>query len=146
MRLETVEVLTHDRDLARRHVIFLNTERDHLKAKNELSAEEQLCLTGIESCLEDCMLYLASLEPQVAKAISELEQKIRQIENVFFSSLLFERYILLKPMKQIAQELNLKLNTAYAIHAKARDAYNLLQGITPYKDSRGKKKGTPYLG
>ncbi len=146
MRLETVELLTHDRDLARQHVILLTAERDRLKAKNELSADEQLRLAGVESRLQDCTRHLASVEAKLEKAIPELEQKIRQIENAVVSSLLFERYILLKPVREIAQELNLCLNTAYSMHAEARKAYNLLQGIPPYQDRRGRKKGTPYLG
>ena len=115
MRLETVELLTRDRDLASRHIVFLTAERDRLKEKNDLSADEQLRLAGIETRLNDCKLYLAQLEPQLEKAIPELAQKIRQLKDEKFSLLLFERYICLKPIKFIAQELNLnkKANLAF---------------------------------
>lgn len=49
MRLETVEKLTNDRDLAQRHIAFLETEIERLKAKNELTADELLRLKE-ENC------------------------------------------------------------------------------------------------
>lgn len=139
MRLETVEQLTHDRDLASRHVIFLTAERDKLKAKKELSADEKLRLNEIEPRLNDCKAYLAQLEPKLEKAIPILAQKIRQLPNEKLSLILFERYVLLKPMKTIAQELNLNINLVYSMHTQARDNYNKQEGIPLYKDPRGRK-------
>lgn len=139
MKLETVEQLTRDRDLASRHVIFLSAERDKLKAKKELSADEKLRLNEIEPRLNDCRVYLAQLEPKLEKAIPILAQKIRQLPDEKLSWILFERYVLLKSMKTIAQELNLNINLAYSIHTQARDAYNTQEGIPLYKDNRGRK-------
>lgn len=140
MRLETVEKLTRDRDLAARHVSFLTAERDKLKNKSELAADESLRLKEIETRLADVKIYFAQLEPQLQAAIVELSQKIRQLEDKKFSALLFERYILLVPLRTIAKNLNLTDTAAYEAHSKARDAYNTAQGIPLYKDNRGRKK------
>lgn len=140
MRLETVEILTRDRDLAARHIQFLSAERDKLKNKSELAADESLRLKDIESRLADVKIYFAQLEPQLQAAIVELSQKIRQLEDKKISVLLFERYILLVPLRTIAKKLNLNITAAYQAHSKARDAYNTAQGIPLYKDSRGRKK------
>lgn len=140
MRLETVENLTRDRDLAARHIQFLSGERDKLKNKSELAADESLRLKEIETRLADVKIYFAQLEPQLQAAIVELSQKIRQMEDKQQSLILFEKYILLKPMRTIAEKLNLNITAAYHAHAKARDAYNTAQGIPLYKDSRGRKK------
>lgn len=140
MRLETVENLTRDRDLAARHIQFLSGERDKLKNKSELAADESLRLKEIESRLADVKIYFAQLEPQLQAAIVELSQKIRQIEDKQQSLILFEKYILLKPLRTIAKKLNLNITAAYHAHAKARDAYNTAQGIPLYKDSRGRKR------
>lgn len=139
MRLETVEKLTRDRDLAKRHIAFLTAEHDHLKQKKELTADEQLRLQETEIRLSDCTLYLAQLEPQLEKAVSELAQKIRALDNENFSLILFERYILLKPMKLIATTLGLNQTAIYAAHTAARDAYNKAHNISCYKDARGRK-------
>ena len=139
MRLETVESLTHDLHLAQRHVVFLTAGRDKLKAKNDLSADERLRLNEIETRLTDCKAYLAQLEPQLEKAIPELAQKIRQLADEKLSLILFERYVCLKPLKTIAQELNLNINVAYAMHTQARDSYNAQEEIPLYKDPRGRK-------
>lgn len=140
MRLETVENLTRDRDLAARHIQFLSAERDKLKNKSELAADESLRLKEIETRLADVKIYFAQLEPQLQAAIVELSQKIRQMEDKQQSLILFEKYILLKPLRTIAKKLNLNNTAAYQAHAKARDAYNTAQGIPLYKDSRGRKK------
>lgn len=140
MRLETVENLTRDRDLAARHIQFLSAERDKLKNKSELAADESLRLKEIETRLADVKIYFAQLEPQLQAAIVELSQKIRQIEDKQQSLILFEKYILLKPLRTIAKNLNLNDTAAYQAHSKARDAYNTAQGIPLYKDSRGRKK------
>lgn len=145
MRLETVEKLTRDRDLASRHIIFLSAERDKLKSKGELSADEKLRLNEIEPRLNDCKAYLAQLEPKLEKAIPILAQKIRQLPDEKLSLILFERYVLLKPMKTIAQELNLNINLVYSMHTQARDAYNTQENIPLYKDSRGRTKGTSHF-
>lgn len=140
MRLETVENLTRDRDLAARHISFLTAERDKLKNKSELAADESLRLKEIETRLADVKIYFAQLEPQLQAAIVELSQKIRQMEDKQQSLILFEKYILLKPLRTIAKKLNLNITAAYHAHAKARDAYNTAQGIPLYKDSRGRKR------
>lgn len=140
MRLETVENLTRDRDLAARHIQFLSGERDKLKNKSELAADESLRLKEIETRLADVKIYFAQLEPQLQAAIVELSQKIRQMKDKQQSLILFEKYILLKPLRTIAKKLNLNITAAYHAHAKARDAYNTAQGIPLYKDSRGRKK------
>lgn len=140
MRLETVEILTRDRDLAARQIQFLSAERDKLKNKSELAADESLRLKEIESRLADVKIYFAQLEPQLQAVIVELSQKIRQMEDKQQSLILFEKYILLKPLRTIAEKLNLNITAAYQAHAKARDAYNTAQGIPLYKDSRGRKK------
>lgn len=140
MRLETVENLTRDRDLAARHIQFLSGERDKLKNKSELTADESLRLKEIETRLADVKIYFAQLEPQLQAAIVELSQKIRQMEDKQQSLILFEKYILLKPLRTIAKKLNLNTTAAYQAHSKARDAYNTAQGIPLYKDSRGRKR------
>lgn len=140
MRLETVENLTRDRDLAARHISFLTAERDKLKNKSELAADESLRLKEIETRLADVKIYFAQLEPQLQADIVELSQKIRQMEDKQQSLILFEKYILLKPLRTIAKKLNLNITAAYHAHAKARDAYNTAQGIPLYKDSRGRKR------
>ena len=139
MRLETVKNLTRDRDLAARHIKFLSGERDKLK-NSELAADESLRLKEIESRLADVKIYFAQLEPQLQAAIVELSRKIRQMEDKQQSLILFEKYILLKPLRTIAKKLNLNITAAYHAHAKARDAYNTAQGIPLYKDSRGRKR------
>ena len=144
MRLETVEQLTRDRDLVSRHVIFLSAERDKLKAKEakgELSTDDRLRLNEIESRLPDCKAYLAQIEPQLELSILELAEKIRQLPDEKFSLILFERYVLLKPLKAIAQELGLNITSAYALHTKARNLYNEQENIPYYQDPRGRKKG-----
>ena len=141
MRLETIENLTRDRDLAARHIQFLSAERDKLKNKPEqLTADESLRLKEIETRLADVKIYFAQLEPQLQAAIVKLSQKIRQMEDKQQSLILFEKYILLKPMRTIAEKLHLNITAAYNMHSKARDAYNTAQGIPLYKDSRGRKK------
>lgn len=139
MRLETVEKLTRDRDLAARHIKFLSGERDKLK-NSELAADESLRLKEIETRLADVKIYFAQLEPQLQAAIVELSQKIGQMKDKQQSLILFEKYILLKPLRTIAKKLNLNNTAAYNMHSKARDAYNTAQGIPLYKDSRGRKK------
>ena len=145
MRLETVELLTRDRDLLKRQVIFLSATRDRLKAKNSPDADEQLRFNGIETRLQDCIEYLAVLEHELQKAIPELEKNIGELENPAHKAFLFERYILLTPIKFIAEKLHVNLTAAYAMHTQARDAYNLLHEIPLYKDERGRKKGTPHF-
>lgn len=141
MRLETVENLTRDRDLAARHIQFLSGERDKLKNKSgRLAADESLRLKEIETRLADVKIYFAQLEPQLQAAIVELSQKIRQMEGKQQSLILFEKYILLKPLRTIAEKLNLNITATYHAHAKARDAYNTAQGIPLYKDNRGRKR------
>ena len=140
MRLETVENLTRDRDLAARHISFLTAERDKLKNKSELAADESLRLKEIETRLADVKIYFAQLEPQLQAAIVELSQKIRQMEDKQQSLILFEKYILLKPMRTIAEKLHLNITAAYHAHAEARDTYNTAQGIPLYKDNRGRKR------
>ena len=141
MRLETIENLTRDRDLAARHIQFLSAERDKLKNKPEqLTADESLRLKEIETRLAGVKIYFAQLEPQLQAAIVKLSQKIRQMEDKQQSLILFEKYILLKPMRTIAEKLHLNITAAYNMHSKARDAYNTAQGIPLYKDSRGRKK------
>lgn len=140
MRLETVENLTRDRDLAARHIQFLSGERDKLKNKSELAADESLRLKEIETRLADVRIYFAQLEPQLQAAIVKLSQKIRQMGDKQQSLILFEKYILLKPMRTIAEKLHLNITAAYHAHAKARDTYNTAQGIPLYKDSRGRKR------
>ena len=149
MHLETVEQLTRDRDLASRHVIFLSAERDKLKAKeakDELSTDERLRLNEIESRLPDCRAYLAELEAKLEKAIPILAQKIRQLPDETLSLILFEKYVLLRPIRTLAEKLNLSLNAIYQLHTKAKNLYNEQEGIPYYQDKRGRKKGTPYLG
>lgn len=141
MRLETVEKLTNDRDLAQRHILFLAAELESLKAKSELSADEQLRLKETEIRLSDCREFLAETERKLQEAIPELSRRIRQLDNELFSLILFERYVVLKTVKQLAYELDLNLTAAYAMHTKARDAFNAANGIQPYKDPRGRRKG-----
>ena len=141
MRLETVEKLTNDRDLAQRHILSLAAEIESLKAKDKLSADEQLRLKETEIRLSDCREFLAETERKLKESIPELSRRIRQLDNELFSLILFERYVVLKTVKQLAYELDLNLTAAYAMHTKARDAYNLANGIQPYKDPRGRRKG-----
>lgn len=146
MRLDTVERLTNDINLATRHISFLTAERDRLKEVANLSPTEQIRLHEVELHLTDCKDYLLKLEPKLQSAIVELATNIRELDSKPYKMILFERYICLKTLKVIAEELGLNLNAAYALHTQARDAYNTLQGIEPYKDPRGRKKGTPYFG
>jgi hypothetical protein len=146
MRLETVERLTHDIDLATRHIEFLTDESDQLKKTSGLSPTEKTHLREVILHLSDCKEYLAQLEPQLESAITELAENIRKLNNKSYAMILFERYICLKPIRIVADELGLNLTAAYALHTQARDAYNALQGIKPYKDPRGRKKGTPSFG
>lgn len=141
MRLETVEKLTNDRDLAQRHIAFLETEIERLKAKNELTADELLRRKETEIRLSDCKAFLADTEHKLQRSIPELSRRIRQLDNELFSMILFERYVVLKTVKQLAYELDLNLTAAYAMHTKARDAYNAANGIELYKDPRGRRKG-----
>lgn len=145
MRLETVELLTRDRDLIKRHIFFLAAERDSLNAKNNLTADEQLRLNSLAPRIADSIKYLADVETRLLKAIPELDSRIKQLENNFFSTLLYERYVLLKSIKTVAKSLGITLTAAYAMHTQAREAYNLLYEITPYKDPRGRKKGNPHF-
>ena len=141
MKLETVSILSHNISQASRHISFLTAERDKLKNKPEqLTAEDSLRLREIETRLADVKIYLGQLKPQLQAAIVELSQKIRQMEDKQQSLILFEKYILLKPLRTIAKKLNLNITAAYHAHAKARDAYNTAQGIPLYKDNRGRKK------
>lgn len=141
MRLETVEKLTNDRDLAQRHILFLAAELESLKAKSELSADELLRLKEEKLRLSDCKAFLDDTERKLKEAIPELSRRIRQLDNELFSLILFERYVVLKTVKQLAYELDLNLTAAYAMHTKARDAYNAANGIELYKDPRGRRKG-----
>lgn len=138
MKLEIVGILTHDCNLAKRHVAFLTRQLDQLKSKGELSADDQLRLKDIEAHLNSCQLYFETLEPQLKKAIPELTEKIRKLENPNLSAILFERYILLKPLKHIAKEMGLPVNVLYSKHVLARDAYNTQEGIPLYKGPRGR--------
>lgn len=140
MKLETVEKLTRDRDLAQRHIQFLSAERDKLKNNPELTADESLRLKEIELRLADVKFFLEQLKPQLQAAIVELSQKIRQLKDEKQSLILFEKYVLLVPLRTIAKALNLNDAAAYLAHSKARDAYNTAQGIPLYKDNRGRKK------
>ena len=140
MRLETVEKLTNDRDLAQRHILFLAAELETLKAKDKLSADEQLRLKETKIRLSDCREFLAETERKLKESIPELSRRIRELDNELYSLILFERYVVLKTVKQLAYELDLNLTAAYAMHTKARDAYNLANGIQPYKDPRGRRK------
>lgn len=140
MRLETVEKLTHERDLAKRHLALLAEERATLKDSGELSEDEQLRLQELSVRYSDCKMYLAATEPQLKHAVPELARKIRQLENPQFSLLLFERYVLLKPLKEIGEKLHINQTAVYSAHDRARNAYNDFYGIPRYKDKRGRKK------
>lgn len=142
MRLETVEKLTNDRDLAQRHILFLAAELESLKAKSELSADEQLRLKETEIRLSDCREFLAETERKLQEAIPELSRRIRQLDNELFSLILFERHILLRTIKETAGKLNLNMSAAYQLNCRARDAYNKQEGIPLYKDNRGRRKGS----
>lgn len=146
MRLDTVERLTNDINLATRHIEFLTDEYDQLKGISNLTPSEAIHLREVRLHLTDCKEYLAQLEPQLESAITELAKNIRKLNNKSYAMILFERYICLKPIRIVAEELGLNLTAAYALHTQARDAYNALQGIKPYKDPRGRKKGTPSFG
>lgn len=141
MKLETVEKLTRDRDLAQRHFSFLSAELEVLNSKAELTADELLRLKEEKLRLSDCKAFLADTERKLKEAIPELSRRIRQLDNELFSLILFERYVVLKTVKQLAYELDLNLTAAYAMHTKARDAYNAANGIELYKDPRGRRKG-----
>ena len=140
MRLETVAILDNNIRQATRHIQFLSSERDKLKKKSELTAEDSLRLKELETRLADVKIYFAQLEPQLQAAIVELSQKIRQMEDKQQSLILFEKYILLKPMRTIAEKLHLNITAAYHAHAEARDTYNTAQDIPLYKDNRGRKR------
>lgn len=141
MRLETVARLTNDRDLAKRHILFLSAELEVLNSKDELTADESLRLKETEIRLSDCKAFLADTERELQEAIPELSRRIRQLDNELFSLILFERHILLRTIKETAGNLNLNMSAAYALNCRARDAYNATNGIDPYKDPRGRKKG-----
>lgn len=140
MKLETVSILSHNISQAARHIQFLSAERDKLKSKSGLTAEESLRLKEIELRLADVKAYSAKLEPQLQAAIVELSKRIRQLENKQQSLILFERYVLLVPIRTIAKKLGLNITAAYNMHSKARDAFNAAEGIPLYKDNRGRKK------
>ena len=140
MRLDTVEKLTTDRDLVKRHSAFLSSECERLQAKTELSADEQLRLKEIEIRLSDCKLYLAETERELQQAVPEPAKRIRQLGNEKFSLILFEKYVLLKRLRDISETLGLSPSATYNMHTAARDEYNKLFDIPPYKDPRGRKK------
>lgn len=140
IRLETVEMLTKDRDLAQRHIKFLTAARDKLKAKGEMSAENLATLYSIEDRLKDCKAYLDEIVPALEKAVTELANNLRQMSDKRQSTLLFERYIVLRQIRDIAQEFGYPLSCVYEWHRKARDAYNAAHGIPLYKDNRGRRK------
>ena len=139
IRLETVEKLTKDRDLVQRHIKFLTAARDKLKAKGELTAEDLATLYSIEDRLKDCKAYLDEIVPALAKAVAELSHSLRQMHDKRQSTLLFERYIVLRSIRDIAQEFGYPLTAVYEWHRKARDAYNAANGIPLYKDKRGRR-------
>lgn len=144
MKLEVVELLTRDRDLTKRHIAFLASERDKLmKAKTELLADEQTRIEEIALRINDCTAYLETLEAQLPLAVAELSKRIRQLDNAKYSLILFERYICLNSLRDMTEKLGLNLNMIYQLHYKARNAYNVANGIQPYKDPRGRRKGTP---
>lgn len=140
IRLETVEKLTKDRDLAQRHIKFLTAARDKLKAKGELTAENLATLYSIEDRLSDCKAYLDEIVPALEKAVAELSHSLRQMSDTKQSLLLFERYIVLRSIRDIAAEFDYPLTAVYEWHRKARDAYNAANGIPLYKDNRGRPK------
>ena len=143
MKLEIVEVLTNDRDLTKRHIAFLTSELEGLKAKSQLPADEELRLKEIELRLTDCANYLANLEEQLTLAVAELSKRIRQLDNELYSLVLFERHVLLRTIRDTASNLGLNLSAAYKLNCQARNAYNVANGIQPHKDPRGRRKGTP---
>ena len=143
MKLEVVEVLTNDRDLVKRHIGFLQSELESLRVKAGLLADEELRMKEIELRLADCTLYLAQLEQQLPKAIEELTTRIKRLSNLNFELLLTERYVLLKPMRVIAEELRMNVTAVYSAHNRAKKAYNEQNNIPFYQDPRGRRKGTP---
>lgn len=143
MKLEIVEVLTNDRDLTKRHIDFLTAEYESLKAKTELLADEQTRSEEIALRINDCKAYLETLEAQLPLAVAELSKRIRQLDNAKYSLILFEKYICLNSLRDMTEKLGLNLNMIYQLHYKARSAYNVANGIEPYKDPRGRKKGNP---
>lgn len=143
IRLETVEAITADRDLVKRHIIFLSAEYEGLKAKTQLLADEELRLKEIELRLADCTLYLAKLEQELPAAIAELSTRIKRLGNLNFELLLTERYVLLKPMRVIAEELAMNVTAVYAAHNRAKKAFNEQNNLPFVQDPRGRRKGTP---
>lgn len=143
MRLELVETLTNDKNLVQRHIAFLVSELEGLKAKPELPADEELRMKEIALRINDCKAYLETLEAQLPLAVAELSKRIRQLDNEKYSLILFEKHILLNSLRDMAEKLGLNLNMIYQLHYKARNAYNVANGIEPYKDPRGRKKGNP---
>lgn len=141
MKLEVVESLTRDRDLAQRHFSFLSAELEVLNSKAELTADEQLRLKETEIRLSDCKAFLDDTERKLKESIPELSRRIRQLDNELFSLILFERHILLRTIKETAGKLNLNMSAAYQLNCRARDAYNKQEGIPLYKDPRGRRKG-----
>lgn len=140
VRLETVEMLTKDRDLAQRHIKFLTAARDKLKAKAEMTAEDLATLYSIEDRLKDCKAYLDEIVPALAKAVTELANGLRQMSDKRQSLLLFERYIVLRSIRDIAQEFGYPLTRVYEWHRKARDAYNAANGLRFTRDKRGRRR------
>ena len=90
--------------------------------------------------MKDCKAYLDEIVPTLAKAVAELSHSLRQMSDKKQSTLLFERYIVLRQIRDIAQEFGYPLSCVYEWHRKARDAYNAAHGIPLYKDKRGRPK------
>lgn len=140
IRLETVEMLTKDRNLVQRHIKFLTAARDKLKAKGEMTAEDLATLYSIEDRLKDCKAYLAEICPALEKAVFDLAHNLRQMSDKKLSILLFERYIVLRSIRDIAQEFGYPLTCVYEWHRKARDEYNAANGIPLTRDNRGRRR------
>lgn len=137
MRLETVWILRRKLNKTQRRIDSIKNNQQNLSVEIYLFPEDTPT-TDEESLELNCLL--AQLTTQLEKVTPELTERIFNLDSLEESTILYERYILCKPMLEIAKSMGFsQVIKLYALRERARDHYNDLNGYPHYKEMRSEK-------
>ena len=69
---------------------------------------------------------LVALEADLEKVCSEIREKIQQVDNEVYRTILLKRYVYNRSMKRIAREINYSVDWTWDLHRKALKAFDLI--------------------
>ncbi|MBR4903177.1 MAG: hypothetical protein IKZ53_00730 [Selenomonadaceae bacterium] len=141
MRLETVWILRRKLNKTQRRIDSFKHNQKSLSVEMDLFAvfADDMPTTQEESLELDCLLA-QQLTTQLEKVTPELINQISELDSPEESMILYERYILCKPMLEIAKTMGYSnVIKLYALREQARNHYNDLNGYPHYKELRAEK-------